>query len=1309
MEGKKRRIRIHRGLTFAAAVVLTLVIAVFLFQRSELLSYQLSEYVNDHYFKDTPFEFSCGAVRSDLLTHASVSDPVVRYHDADRTVKVFAADEITIDYEVMELLKLRMIIRHLGLEKVRISVWYDDNGKPIVPVLRATGTPADGGVSPYVEVRRFAVRDLQVLVEKEDAAHSVKEVDLSGSAQYANGRGEIEIDQGRAYVADKKRNISSIRAHFEFGGGRVEASDVVVRFEESLIMLSGQYQDGRFHRVRGVFNPLNLDEISSLGWIPEEHGEVGGSVVVNGVRDSLSVEGSLTGRALGLVFSGLTLEGVVTPERVHLSSIEGQVHGCRLNGEVTYDRITGGYSFDGLCEGLDITEGFLPEGGAPPTDANGVVHFRYDAVAKVYDVTADLENSVVNGFEGERIEFAGRWSEKRGLDLRTFVVTRPGFALAAFGRIDQNSQADLVLSVGGNNLDYATDYLAFPRLGGTADLTARLVGPLDALQVNANGSWRDLTYLTARIDSGLVHADARDVLSPRARGTVSVDGRRLFIFGRQFSNPHVQFDVEGERVAVRDFSFSKGDTLVTTDFDVEIKGLETPILIKHLAVQTPGMTWRNPRPARVTFTESVTEIDSLVLAANGYELGTSGRYSTTTNATDLRVWGRNIDLSVVPGAAAGPLGVTGRGDFDAVVRGDPTNPEVYLVLDVRDGAAGEVPFTNLSLEGAFAAGAYRLDRLTVRNGDDSLVASGSWAYDRSPVSFVGSRSSGDDAWNAEISLETRVERFPVTPFVRRVYKNSRWDGTFSGRATAGGTLGAPRIELAGLVSTMADSGLALPDIRADVLYEGGQLAVKSLSVDDGRNRVAVTGTLPVELDIKHGKGFLFRRDASVDFESDFSIADLSVVAAHVNEVAAATGVLSGHIAVSGEALDPRFGGDLALRDAAFRLAGSDEVFRDLSADVSIRENLVTLKSLRARKEKKGLVEARGSAMLKGFGLSEYTLDASLSDVPLAVVPGFRSVQSGKLRLKSQPSGQQRPVPSITGTLEVREAVITRSLATQEGPPSPLTMPSETPSWLCDVEVKAPKNVWVRNPEVNVEMGGDLLLKRDQKGLYLRGDLSVLRGSYTLYNNRFRITSGRFDFATATTLRPGIYLDAYTPYRRAGEVEHKIFLGLSWPPDEEEPKISLSYSEPGYSESDIWAMLGGQVVTGGAAFTGQDSWNASGTAASLASSYLERILNAQMSDMTISVESAPVGESGRTEDQENDMSIAVGRYLSEDLYFNYRQGLRVTSARSIDVEFRLSNMLLLRSEIIQYSQKGLEGRSRQATEEINFDLKFRWEY
>ncbi|MBP2680397.1 MAG: hypothetical protein H6Q78_260 [Candidatus Krumholzibacteriota bacterium] len=1309
MEGKKRRIRIHRGLTFAAAIVVTVALAVFLFQRSNLLSYQLSDYVNSHYFKDTPFEFSCGAVRSDLVSHASISRPVIRYHDAERSEKVFTADEISVDYDVVELLKLRMIVGRLVLDKVRISVWHDESGKLVLPVPRAEQATAGASVSPYVEIRRFAIQDLEVSVEKGGSTHTFKEVNLGGSARYADGIGEIEIDQGRAYVADKKRNISSIKATIELAGGRVRADDVTIRLDESLVMLSGEYQNGRFRRVRGIFNPLDLDEIFALGWIPEAHGEIGGSVLVNGVRDSLAVEGSLTGSAIGLVFSGLTLKGLVTPDRVRLSAIQGQVHGARVDGEVEYDRTTGGYSFDGRCEGLDLTEGFIPDGGAPPTKLNGKVHLVYNATERVYDVEADLDSSVVDGFEGDRIEFAGQWSERRGLDIRTLVVRRPGFTLAGFGRIDQNSVLDLVLSAGGDSLDYATDYLKFPRLGGSADLTAKLVGPIDAFQVNANGSWRDLTYLTARIDSGQVHADARDVPSRRARGTVNVVGKRLFYAGLEFSQPHVLFEVDEKTVAVTDLSFSKGDTLVTADFEAEAGGPPTPILIKHIAVRTPEMTWRNTRSVNVVATADVTEIDTLVLATNGYELGASGRFSSTTDATDLALWGRNIDLTLVPGASSGPLPITGRGRFDAAVRGNLNDPEVRIVLDVENGTVGGVPFTSLSLDGEFDGAAYRLHHLDVRAGGDSLVAFGTWECDRSPVVLAKSGMDDEEPWKAALYVETQAGGFPITPFVRRFYKNPRWSGTLRGRAVLGGSLGDPRFELAGVVSTTADSGLALPDIRADVTYEDGKLSAKSLSVDDGRNKVSVTGTLPLGLDLRGGKGFQFRKDTPVDFRGDFSIGDLSIVAAHIPAVAAATGELSGHISAVGEAVSPRFGGEIRLRNGAFRLSGSDEVFRDLDATVTLKDNVATLESLRARKDKKGLLEARGSAVIEGFGVSEYTVDVSCSDLSIAVVPGFRSVQTGKIRVKSQPGGGGRLIPALSGKLEVKEAVITRSLAAQEGPPSPLTMPSETPTWLCDVELEAPKNVWVRNPEVSLEMGGDLFLKRDQKGLYLRGDLNVLRGSYTLYNNRFRITSGRFDFATATTLRPGVYLDAYTPYRRAGDVEHKIFLALSWPPDEEAPKITLSYSEAGYSESDIWAMLGGQVVTGSGALAEDGSWRASGTAASLASNYLEQILNAQMSDMTISVETAPAGESGRTGDRENEMSIAVGRYMSEDLYLNYRQGLRVSSAREIDIEYRLSNMLLLRSEIIQYSQKGLQGTNQQATEEINFDLKFRWEY
>jgi hypothetical protein len=141
------------------------------------------------------------------------------------------------------------------------------------------------------------------------------------------------------------------------------------------------------------------------------------------------------------------------------------------------------------------------------------------------------------------------------------------------------------------------------------------------------------------------------------------------------------------------------------------------------------------------------------------------------------------------------------------------------------------------------------------------------------------------------------------------------------------------------------------------------------------------------------------------------------------------------------------------------------------------------------------------------------------------------------------------------------------------------------------------------------------------------------------------------------------------------------------------------------------MLGGQVVTGDASPGSAGAFGtATGTAQNLASGYLERILNAQMRDVTVEVESRPMSGTPDGRNGERELTIAVGRYLSEDLYLKYQQGLSVTSAREVDIEYRISNLFLLRSEIIKHQgPRGIPGSSRRTTDEINFDLKFRIEY
>jgi hypothetical protein len=458
-------------------------------------------------------------------------------------------------------------------------------------------------------------------------------------------------------------------------------------------------------------------------------------------------------------------------------------------------------------------------------------------------------------------------------------------------------------------------------------------------------------------------------------------------------------------------------------------------------------------------------------------------------------------------------------------------------------------------------------------------------------------------------------------------------------------------------------------------------------------------------------GLVVEDDAPIGADISLSSRDLSAAAGYSAPIATSGGELSGQLRITGTVGDPQYVGSLEVKKGALRLAGTRETYRNVSARLILDQDAVELPSLSGDVGKNGRFSGSGAARLHKFRLHSYQVALNLSDYTFSSMRDFESTQDGNLHIESQPGTDERPIPLITGKLNVKQAVITKSIGRDEGPPSTIGLPTESPAWMCDIDIEAPNNVWVRNPDLNMELGGNIILKRDQQGLYFRGDLSVLRGSYTLYNNKFRITDGRIDFSTATTLRPDIHLNAYTPHRVAGQAEHQIFLDLDWPSDKKEPTIALSYDAPGYSETDLWKMLGGQVVTGDPSLGSGGAFDAAtGTAQNLASNYLERILNAQMRDVTVDLESRPLTGANSAGSGQRELTIAVGRYLSEDLYLNYRQGLTVTSAREVDVEYRISNLFLLRSEIIKHQgPKGIAGTSRRTTDEINFDIKFRIEY
>ncbi|MEE9270838.1 MAG: hypothetical protein V3V49_11320, partial [Candidatus Krumholzibacteria bacterium] len=348
MAGKRRVIRLHRVLSLVVAIVVTGVIAVGVFQKSGLLSYRLSKYVNDHYLRGTPFRFSCGKITGDLVGRVSLSRPVLRYQGKGRPFEVFRAKRITIDYNLIQVLKLKMIISNLELESPRLNLLEDAEGNPMIPRPVLTAEPSSEGVTPHIEIDHFSINNMKLRLEREQMTHTIDRLSIEGSLRLAEGRGEINIDSGTARVGESEVPVNSLKLKGTYGENGISFNDFEVRLDRTVAVLSGRYDAGRFYHVQGVFNPLDLSELSDLGVIHGEKGEVGGNVVVEGTPDSLSLRGSLAGKGLGLVFSGMTFEGLLSPEEVHLSELQGTFFGSRLNGEFRYRREDGSYSFSGV-------------------------------------------------------------------------------------------------------------------------------------------------------------------------------------------------------------------------------------------------------------------------------------------------------------------------------------------------------------------------------------------------------------------------------------------------------------------------------------------------------------------------------------------------------------------------------------------------------------------------------------------------------------------------------------------------------------------------------------------------------------------------------------------------------------------------------------------------------------------------------------------------------------------------------------------------------------------------------------------------
>jgi hypothetical protein len=1293
---KNGRRGLRRQISYAVAIVLTGIIAVVATREMRLLPRRVSTYVNEHYLRGTNFEFSVDGISGFFIRQVKLTNPVLRYHSKDASYNVFRADEISIEYDLMPVFAFRLVVTDLTMRNVAIHLRQDADGKLVLPVFPKSAEPGGFDISPVVNVRRFGIDGLEMHFGGGKRELGVRDVHLDGAFEYAEGKGHLIIDQGRAYLVNSRKTVSSIRLDAHGDASSLALDDFAVKLDESFVIARGKFNEGRLDDVEVVVNPISLSELHQLGLIGDEEGVFEGRASLAGTVDSLQVRGEASGTGLGVELAGMRFEGRVTPEHVAFSRMHGSIFGSSIDGRFDLDIKSEDFVYNGRIENLDLGRGFIQEGDIPPMSLTGIVRVKRTKSLERYEFEGELPRAVVDGFECFDVRAKGVSEKKTGIVVERASLRRPGFRAEANGTASPDDVLDLVFKVEATDLSYFWKHFKLPPVGGASSLTGHLYGPIDDFTVNVNGPFQNLAFDPVVVDKGTVTAEARRIGTLAPEVSVSVDGTRGAIAGQWFDSPVVNLAIDTSRVEIRNARFARGDTSFVADLDVVGKGKNATIDVRRVTITTPTDVWETRQPARMDVEPGTLRVDSLVLVSERGELGGDGTIHQEARTLDFDAWGRNIDLTVLRDVTKLPFRLNGTGSFRMALAGSFDDPRGRLEIAIRDGVVDSVAFDQMTARAEFDGSGYRLDHLQVIAGPDTVRADGTWMSNVSPIQ-IGRGKRPRSLWAAPIDGHLDFRHYPVATVFRAMRKPTPLATAFQGQLELGGTLESPTAHLRGAIVPTRGEGREFPPAEVDIRYENNALRVVRFNTTDG-SRLRLSGTFPLAFSFEHGARV--ETDRPLEFKLEITPRENQPVeiGRYIGGVSLLRGVLSGNVEGAGTPAEPRLSGGLAFTRGELRVVGLEEDFRDIALRVDFIDDVVRLTSLSARSGKKGSLLATGWARVSNYRPADYKLDLALREFELASIEDIVVKTDGNLGVRLVDWRDGRRIPSITGKLAVREANVTMDITQTAGATggAEFTRPTDRPNWLAAVDIDAAKNVWIRNPDLTVELEGDLILNRDERGLYFRGDMNILRGSYFVYGNKFEITDGTFDFSASETLRPSMQINAYTQYLgqnrdgSAGENQN-IYLSLTWPYDQKEPRIKLSYEgAPGYSDAEIWAMLGRNSLGAG-----------------MATNALQRVIDSQMTGgVDVQVGQRVIDPS---KSQEKETTVGVQKYLWEDIYLGYKRGLSSQSEQEVNVEYRLGRRFLIRSQMIYNSKRQSGAAKGKTTDEYNVDLKYRFEF
>lgn len=1285
-------------LTLLLALLVVAAVLAWLYANPGIYAGHIGRMLARNLLQDTGVSFRSRSFDGDLLHGVTFHQLSLTRRGDDGSFVYLSADSLSLDYDPRPLLQRKWRIDHFSLHGAELLLRLPPpEGAGGAPPLR----PSAGFEAPRLDVGDLWIDRLSFQLQTFSGAvlEEADSVEARLSVHPDGGGFGLPLQELRGNWRSRELAVQQASGQLHWGDGRLRADSTLVAFGRTRATVDGHFAGGPDIGLDVQAEHFVLqDLLKVLGPTTEVDLELAGTARVDVDSSGTRVRTrDLAGQVSGYPVRADDVELLLDGEGMEFIRYEGMFNRAMASveqGRLRWDPPR--LDLGGSARSVDLSQPWVEGAGDwPRTDLAGPFELGLDLAPPALDLqllglrgtVGPIPTDSLRGRVQVRPTGHTRFERVRG--------RMHGTGLQAHGHIDSAGVVDLaVLAEAPRLLPWAQE-LRWEGMGGFgATAAGQLRGPVEDPVLVAEGV----------VDSSwaLTHVGARDlrfqvevpVLRPDEGLALQLSGPRATLGGRPIGQLRVTLRQEGLRTVVPVATVTRGDSTLAWRGWAEPEGEAWRVHADSLALQGGVERWALAEPASVLVEGTRVSTRSLELRSDDGRLLLSGSFDPE-GSFDLELAVRQGKLEFLHRSGLTPVELEGVVDGELSLAGSLRRPRGELRLRVDRLRAGGHPVDSLSVALALAGAQMQVDSLVAASPDGRGRASGELQWPQLDWLDVVLRDPArlPELW-AGADLDTRVAVAQLRPaaFVPDPPEALRGELSFRGDVLGPST--SPRIRGELSWEGLMAGPLALPRLAGNVRADARGVSLSEAAFLAPSPWLMVEGQVPLVVSLAAAPRWQPENGVRLQLQTPGAV-PLAPLAGSWAEFREVEGTATVDIRASGDPRAPRWQGTVALAEGRIAFTRLSEELRELSAHAQFdpERGVLAISDLRAREGLNGRIEGSGEIAFDGLLPDDLALDLRGSRVLVASVPELRAIGSSddlRVRLVEPFPGAGR-VPRVSGNVLVDKAIYTGDFSQAQ------PVPVGTPAWMADLQLRLRDQVRLSNASAELRVNGDVDFVRDLGGIRLRGEVEIPQGRVPLFANDFTITEGRIDFSRGRGIEPQVDITAETEVPIAdptgGPGRELELVRVHVTGSFAAPNLRFE-SESGLDENSILRLLAGFAPEEGAG-VGSGLGDV-GFKAGL--NMLERALAREIQGVdTIDIETEEAGLQ-----EVEGTRIAVGKYLSRNLYLRYSQGLSITE-RDLFLEYQMTRRLLFTSEV----QRRLEETGARTG--FTLDLKFRVKY